>query len=191
MMKKVLSFGFIFCMALSLVAIPNAIVHAGNSITIDQAKAIALDKAGYTEEEITLVKAKKEIDDNTEKYEIEFYFGTTEYDYEIDAATGSILSFDQEIEYIHGADNPKLTAASTPSKTESATKNGKVTKESAIAIALLDAGYAEKDVSLLHAKKDNDDGKEIWEVEFHAGHIEYSYDIEVATGTIINFDIDD
>ena len=40
-------------------------------------------------------------------------------------------------------------------------------------------------------KKDYDDGMEVWEVEFHKGFIEYNYDIEVSTGQIVDFDIDD
>lgn len=32
------------------------------------------------------------------KYEVEFYSGTTEYDYDIDAVTGAILSSDRELE---------------------------------------------------------------------------------------------
>lgn len=39
-------------------------------------------------------KAKLERDDGRTYYEIEFKFGTAEYEYDIDALTGEIISFD-------------------------------------------------------------------------------------------------
>lgn len=67
-------------------------------IGIDNAKAIALKHAGLTEAEIQFSKAKLENDDGRSEYEVEFYFGNTEYDYSIDASTGEILEFNSEID---------------------------------------------------------------------------------------------
>ncbi|MDD6933236.1 MAG: PepSY domain-containing protein, partial [Eubacteriales bacterium] len=44
--------------------------------------------------DVTFTKAKLEKDDGVRKYEIEFRKGGTEYEYEIDAATGAILECD-------------------------------------------------------------------------------------------------
>lgn len=64
-------------------------------IGVDRAKQIALDHAGFRENEVIFSKAKfdKEKDDNDEdgpEYEIEFYKDNMEYEYEIDALTGKI-----------------------------------------------------------------------------------------------------
>lgn len=61
-----------------------------------QAKAIAVNHAGFAISDITFIKAKLENDDGHVVYEIEFYKGATEYEYAIDAFTGDILEFDAE-----------------------------------------------------------------------------------------------
>lgn len=63
-------------------------------ITEDEAKKIALDDAQLTEEQITAYVLVLDTDDGRQEYEIEFYVGTTEYEYEIDAVTGKINSKD-------------------------------------------------------------------------------------------------
>lgn len=50
----------------------------------------------------TVTKSKLDYDDGRQVYEIEFYVsgssGYTEYDYEIEAATGKIVSYDHDAE---------------------------------------------------------------------------------------------
>lgn len=64
-------------------------------ISVNQAKEIALEHANLTEEDVRFTTAKFE-DDNSEgpQYEVEFYSGSTEYEYEIDALTGEIQDYD-------------------------------------------------------------------------------------------------
>ena len=45
-----------------------------------------------------LFRSEKEMDDGVEKYEIEFVHEKNQYDYEINAADGTILSYDADIE---------------------------------------------------------------------------------------------
>jgi uncharacterized membrane protein YkoI len=72
---------------------------AGNKyISVDRAKQIALQDAGLKEEEVKFKTAKFEDDDDGEEYEIEFYCGDLEYEYEIDAVTGRIIESDVERE---------------------------------------------------------------------------------------------
>lgn len=66
-----------------------------------------------------------------------------------------------------------------------------VTKKQALEIALKDAGYEMEDTLYTKVKKDQDDGMEVYDVEFRVGFVEYNYEIEVASGQIIDFDIDD
>lgn len=67
-----------------------------NKITIEQAKEIALKHANLSENQVSFVKSSQEFDDGIEKYDIEFYFDNKEYDYEINANTGDIISYDYE-----------------------------------------------------------------------------------------------
>ena len=66
-------------------------------LSVDEAKKIALDHAGLTEDQVRFSTAKFDDDDSEgEEYEIEFYIGQTEYEYEIDARTGAIRDFSKE-----------------------------------------------------------------------------------------------
>lgn len=69
----------------------------GQTISVDKAKSIALANAGQKAGNVTFSKAKLEKDDGRLIYDIEFYVpGQTEYDYEIDALTGTILDAESE-----------------------------------------------------------------------------------------------
>ena len=64
----------------------------------ETAKKIALEAAGVLEDEITNLHVVRERDDGIDVYDVEFYAASQEYDYEIDAYTGEIRSFDHEME---------------------------------------------------------------------------------------------
>ena len=73
--------------------------NAGNtgntsaSITLDQAKEIALTHAGQTADAVWFEKAEQDYDDGILVYELEFAAKGTEYEYEIDAQTGAIREY--------------------------------------------------------------------------------------------------
>ena len=68
-------------------------------ISVDEAKNIALGRAGLSASNVNFVKAKLENDDGRTEYEIEFYSGTMEYDCTIDASTGTVLEYGVESIY--------------------------------------------------------------------------------------------
>ena len=63
-------------------------------ISVDKAKTIALKQAGLTPAMVTFGKAVLKKDDGKIIYEIEFFTSSHEYEYEIDAYSGAILSQD-------------------------------------------------------------------------------------------------
>ena len=65
-------------------------------IGVDKAKTIALKDAGVSSSSATFTKAKLDRDDGYYLYDIEFYAGDMEYEYEINALTGDILERDRE-----------------------------------------------------------------------------------------------
>ncbi|MGN0735004.1 MAG: PepSY domain-containing protein [Anaerovoracaceae bacterium] len=65
-------------------------------IGVDKAKSIALKDAGVSASSVTFTKAKLDKDDGVTVYEIEFYSGDTEYEYEINATSGAIRERDSE-----------------------------------------------------------------------------------------------
>ena len=82
--------------------IPNSTnqnLPAQNTISFDEAKQIALQHANLSDNQVTFIKVSQDYDDGINKYEIEFYYNNTEYDYEINAYSGEILKFDYDAEY--------------------------------------------------------------------------------------------
>lgn len=65
-------------------------------LTKEEAQAIALQHAGFTADQVTRLRTEYEIDDGIPRFEVTFRQGRWEYDYEINADTGTILSFDRD-----------------------------------------------------------------------------------------------
>lgn len=68
-------------------------------IGIDKAKSLALSNAGVKSSDATFTKAKLEKDDGVWLYEIEFISGSNEYEYEINALNGNVISHDMDSIY--------------------------------------------------------------------------------------------
>ena len=83
-------------LALVVVLALAAGAFAAGRLTKDEAKQIALDKAGVTAEEATFTKARLDYDDGREEYEFEFFANGKEYDIDVDANTGRVVKFDVE-----------------------------------------------------------------------------------------------
>ena len=67
-------------------------------ISAAEAKSIALAHAGLTEAQVKGLRAEYDRDDGRPEYDVEFRVGSMEYEYEIHAETGKILSWDKEID---------------------------------------------------------------------------------------------
>ena len=84
-------------MALVMVLALSAAAFAENgSVSLEQAKQIALERAGVKASEASFTKAYKDWDDGRAVYEIEFYVGNTEYDMDVDVNTGRVTDFSME-----------------------------------------------------------------------------------------------
>lgn len=82
----------------------------------------------------------------------------------------------------------EVTEAPTEAPTEAATTDIGIDK--ATEVALADAGLTESDVQFTKQNSDIDDGVSIYEVEFTSGETKYEYDIDAATGKILDRDTD-
>ncbi len=63
---------------------------------LEAAKAAALEKAGLSDSEVTWGRVHEDYEDGRLVYEGKFYEGTQEYEFEADAATGEIISWEKE-----------------------------------------------------------------------------------------------
>ncbi|MCD8155038.1 MAG: PepSY domain-containing protein [Clostridiales bacterium] len=65
-------------------------------ISVEEAKTVALETAGLSASEVTFKKAKLDKEDGSMVYEIEFYQGQMEYEFEINATTGAVLKYEKD-----------------------------------------------------------------------------------------------
>ena len=147
-------------------------------ITAEKAQEIAYADAGVKSSQAELKKCKLDEDDGEWLYEVEFRSGKNEYEYEIDAKTGKILSRDMEIRESSGATSGVAVSSSL------------ITDERALEIACSDAGVKSSQAELKKCKLDEDDGEWLYEVEFRSGKNEYEYEIDAKTGKILSRDME-
>ena len=74
-------------------AIPQAVAATTSR---EEAESIALEDAGFTPDQVTGLRTEYEVDDGIPRYEVRFRQGRWEYDYEINANNGQILSYDRD-----------------------------------------------------------------------------------------------
>lgn len=151
---------------------------SSTDIGAEKAKEIALQHAGVSASNAVFVKAEREYDDGRLTYDVDFYAGNKEYDYEILASDGTILSYDADIE---GYRIPSSTSTSS---------SGYIGVERAKEIALQHAGLSASGVNFVKAEFDYDDGRAEYEIEFHHNFREYEYTIDAASGTILEAERD-
>lgn len=145
----------------------------------DKAKEIALNHAGISEEDANFVRVKLDYDHNTAEYEIEFFSNNKEYDYDINAVTGEILSFDYEAEH-YDNDKSNFDTQNTEYIGEAKAKE----------IALEHAQINEADADFVKTNLEYDDKIAEYEIEFYSGKTEYEYKINAVSGEIIEYDVD-
>jgi len=142
-------------------------------ISADKAKKIALGDAKLAEKNVTFVKVELELEDNRLVYDVEFYSGNVEYDYDIDAVSGAIVSADKDIEnYV------------IPAQPSTEAQASEISVEKAKQIALSHAGVSS--ARFTKAKIDYENGVKVYEIEFKVGNMEYEYDINVVNGAIVS-----
>ncbi len=151
----------------------------GQYIGLEAAKRMALEHAGLKEEEVGFAHTKLELEDGIWQYDVEFYQDSTrtEYDYDIDALTGKILSFDHDAEYY-----PQGAGGDSPAG------DGQITGDKAKEIALEYAGVAQEEAQFLEVSYDYDDGRAEFEIEWHVGRTEYACDVDAVTGEVLSFE---
>ena len=147
---------------------------AATAVTEEQAREAALSHAGLTADQVTFVRSKLDRDDGRLMYDVEFYTSDyKEYDYEIDAATGEILSYDYDAEGYSYQPN--------------ATPGTAITAEQARAIALAEVpGAAESDI--YEFETDRDDGRLEYEGKIIYNNTEYEFTIDGYSGAIREWD---
>lgn len=142
------------------------------NISRAKAKSIALTDAGLKESQIYDYEIELDYSLNTLVYEISFEYNGKDYDYDINAKTGKIVSVE---------------------KPNASSSDAKISKSKAKSTALNHAGVKETDISRYQVELEKDDGVWKYEISFNVGKTEYDYTINAENGQILESekDIDD
>lgn len=181
----------------------------------ERARAAALEYSGVAAEAVSYVKCKLDYDDGRMVYEVDFHTADAEYEVEIDALTGAVVSFDKDMidrapqarqtQQPQETQQPQATQRPQPTQEPAQTQEPQATQQpqatlqpsgdyigeaAAKAAALAHAGLTESQVGRVEVSLDRDDGRVVYEVEFKLNRMEYEYDIDAATGAILEWDHD-
>lgn len=170
-------------LVLLLVVLSLTLTSCGKGlISKDEAKDAALKHAGFKTEDVNFVKTEYDSDDGKSVYEVEFYTKDfKEYDYEIDAKTGEVISFDEDAEdYDKGGKNSS-TANGNASSGELIT----VDRAKEIAVKKV-PGASVTDIKKFDFDAEN--GRIIYEGTLVYDKTEYEFDIDAKTGEIIKWE---
>ena len=131
----------------------------------------ALKDAGVNEADASRIRVTADRDDGMLGYEVRFDAAEVEYDYEIDAQSGRIISTDVE----RWNDDRNRTANA----------NVAVSRDEAVKTALAKvSGAAERDIRI---ELDYDDGRYKYEGDIIYNGIEYDFEIDADNGSIIEW----
>ncbi len=188
----------------------------GSEIGENKAKEIALQDAGVSESDISRYRFSKDRDDGMTTYEIQFHSGTTEYEYELNAKNGDILSYDTEntetgsgkSQIQSGTDTTGGTDASqaqnntqnstadtaqnnTQNNTQGNTQSNTPTSNVQISEADAKAAALKRVPGAterdLRMELDLDDGKYIYEGDIIYQQTEYEFEIDANTGNFLKW----
>ncbi len=134
----------------------------------EEAMRVALAHAGLTAEQASLIRSKLDFDDGRWVYDVEFFTPNhEEYDYEIDAYTGAVISYDFDAEY-----DPHHQSGA-----------GTITVEQARQMVLARVPGA-TDADIREFETDYDDGALKYEGKLIYNGMEYEFEIDAYSGLV-------
>lgn len=210
MRKKILA-----AAALASAVVLGVFTGCGNDSDIGREAALeaALNDAGVSESDATRLKVSEDRDDGRKVYEIRFDVAEKEYDYEIQASDGAILSSDVDINENYAADDVLNDDSSQTGTDQTVSDQGAsqnqtgtqdqagnqgqgntgsgsfsgaaISQDEAVQIALQRvSGATAQDVRI---ELDRDDGRYKYEGEIIYNNTEYDFEIDANSGTILEW----
>lgn len=169
-------------------------------IGVEAAKSAAFAHAGLDAAQVTMGEVDFDYEDGRMVYELEFYANGAEYEYDIDASTGAVVKFSQEGGRTQTSSSAGSGDASgnvssglgggTAQTGTSGSSSSDIGSEAALAAALNHADVSQDQVYDLEVKREYDDGRLEYEIEFKTGGWEYEYTISAADGAILDYERD-
>lgn len=155
------------------------------AMPIGKEKALEIATAAYTKTttaKLLYSEVDPELDEIPAHYEVELTSETgEEFEYQIDAYTGTVLESKREGEKGTGTSAGQLPQLPSPDQLDYAKIKAKVLKY---------LGLSENISCDMDIKLEIEDGKLVYEVEFKAGKMEYSFKFDATTGALLKQEIE-
>ena len=149
----------------------------------DAAAYAAEQYAGTTALDSVTAEVDSELDESPAHYEVELHTAWGEFEYLVDAYTGKVLSGQKDLL----ATAPAGDETAKPTVLSGGADIGHAKAKS---VALNHAGVSEGKAYDMEIELDDEDGTLVYEVEFKSGNMEYSYEINAATGAILKHEVE-
>ena len=179
---------------LLVITISGLIAGCGKNTDIgkDEAVRIALEDAGFIESDVTRLYVSKDHDDGGSYYEVQFTNDNKEYEYEILASDGNIISVESAQVKTDNTQTDSQTQAGQQSDNSQNSNeqsynegNVKITQEEAVKLALERVpGATQQDIRIELDYNDGyykDEGDIIYEQK------EYDFEIDAVTGEFLEW----
>lgn len=161
---------------------------APGSISMEDAKSIALKDAGISGESVSYSAAKLDWDDGRQVYEVDFFSVGIEYEYEILASDGTILKKKQDAEWGKNSGAPAGNAAGQESAIAGSGQTG---VSGTLTIDQARQKVVERipgvNLDSIYIKEDRDDGRLKYEGEVYYNQKNYEFELDAATGIFLEW----
>jgi uncharacterized membrane protein YkoI len=149
----------------------------GAYIGEEQALANACLYVGLEISDVELTEpVELEFENGRMVYDIEFRKDDVKYDFEVDAVSGEVVSFEEKQKSKGTVTEPQVTPV--PAAVD-------IGQERALEIALAHANVPGSEAMVQEIKKKHENGVEYYEIEFFDDEFEYDYKVNSATGAIM------
>ncbi|MBR3178875.1 MAG: PepSY domain-containing protein [Clostridia bacterium] len=143
----------------------------------EQALANACLYVGLEASEVELTEpVELEFENGRMVYDIEFRKDDVKYEFEVDAVSGEVVSFEEKQKSKGTVTEPQVTPVPTAVD---------IGQERALEIALAHANVPGSEAMVKEIKKKHENGVEYYEIEFFDDEFEYDYKVNSATGAIM------
>ncbi len=142
------------------------------SISVEEAKQIAVEDAGIDENNIYKMRARQENYYGVDIYDVDFESGSKEYSYNIDIATGDIIAKDYEVSDRYWKN----------------IQGKQISEQEAVDLVLNEiGGGSPQDVQM---KVEHDDGRVMYEGRTAYNGVKYEFEIDGDSGMIVDWKMD-
>lgn len=175
MKKSVKVFAIIMCVC----AVAVTAAFAAGAISEARAKEIALAHASVKQSDVKFIRVKTDIEHGQAVYDVKFYAGGKEYEYDIAVDSGKILK--------HEAETKRGWDAVSGSSVKASGKMISPAQAKKIALAKVPGAT---EANIYKFKLDRDDGRKEYEGKILYKNMEYEFEIDARNGKMLKWKVD-